>query len=488
MRAILVLLLGFACAGHTLAQDQNQLDISPTLFSVFAALNAAGYDADIDSAANHPLRKAVRDHLNARNLASVADLKRFRQRHRKNDPAAELSQYVSFALSVKGPPDFEYRFRKHEIPPDVVPLEGFEYIMTRFHREADIDELWERCQPAFEEVLARYQEPVTRAVMEVNAYLRHLSGGYLGRRFQIYIDLLGAPNQIHTRSYADDYFVVVTPSVEPQTHDIRHAYLHYLLDPMATKYSEEWDKKRGVGDYAGAAPFLEDYYKNDFLLLATESLIKVIESRLAPPAQRAALVDQALKEGFVLAPHFAEQLPVYEKQEQAMRLYYPELIQSVDLRKEERRLDSIEFAETRTVRKARTAPEPPRPALTGAAKILDQAEQLYAGRELDRAREAYLRVLQMTDEKPLHAKSYYGLARIAALQRDPELAEKLFQRTLELAPEPADRAWCHIYLARLSEAAGLREDAVEHYRAALAVEGATEAAIAAAQKGLGSQK
>ena len=50
-------------------------------------------------------------------------------------------------------------------------------------------------------------------------------------RFQIYIDLLGAPNQIQTRSYGSNYYVVVTPSAEPRIRDVRHAYLHYLLDP-----------------------------------------------------------------------------------------------------------------------------------------------------------------------------------------------------------------------------------------------------------------
>ena len=41
--------------------------------------------------------------------------------------------------------------------------------------------------------------------------MRNPTSGYLGRRFQIYVDLLGAPNQVQMRSYADDYFVVVTP-------------------------------------------------------------------------------------------------------------------------------------------------------------------------------------------------------------------------------------------------------------------------------------
>ncbi|MGH9661189.1 MAG: hypothetical protein ACRD96_21760 [Bryobacteraceae bacterium] len=205
------------------AAEQGQLDGSPSLFSVLAAINAAGYDADINSTANHPAREAVRRHLAARRLPVVEELKKFFAAHKQANATAELSQYVSFALSVDGPPDFKFRFRTLDLPPDVVPLQSLPALMKRFHAEAGIDELWRQSQPALDQALERYHEPVAAAVLEVNAYLRNATSGYLGRRFQITIDLLGAPHQIQTRSYADDYFVVLTPSPEPQIDDVRHA-------------------------------------------------------------------------------------------------------------------------------------------------------------------------------------------------------------------------------------------------------------------------
>ncbi len=466
--------------------EQGQLDTSPSLFTVLAAINAAGYDADLDSPANDPLREIVRKELASRQIPCLDELKRFFSEHRQKDWTAELSQYVSFALSVDGPPGFKYRFPMNQLPPDVFPLQGFEQLLARFHREAGIDELWRKSQPAFERAIARYHEPVARAVLEVNAYLRNVTSGFLGRRFQIYIDLLGAPNQIHTRSYGDDYFVVLTPSPEPQVNDVRHAYAHYLLDPVTLKYSQLLNEKRSLLDFAQGAPFLEDFYKNDFQLLATECLVKAVESRLAPSSKRQALVDQALSEGYILTPYFAEALVAYEKQEQAMRLYFPEIAKGIDLRKETQRLDKVQFAQTRPVRKAKTVPAERKLVPTGAQKTLEEAEEQYGKRELDKAKESYLRVLRETDQKLLHARSYYGLARIAALQKDPELAEKLFQKTLELSPDPQVKAWTHVYLARLAEAVGEREQAVEHYRAALGVEGSSAAARAAAEKGLGA--
>ncbi|MCL4852567.1 MAG: tetratricopeptide repeat protein [Bryobacteraceae bacterium] len=486
IRTLLAILLAVLSASNAMPAEQGQLDASPTLFSVLAAINAAGYDADLDSPANDPIREAVRKNLASRNIPCLNDLKQFFAAHRQKDWTAELSQYVSFALSVDGPPSFEYRFQHYLLPPDVQPMTGFETLMARFHREADIDTLWQQAQSAFERQIARYHQPVSAAVLEVNGYMRNTSGGFLGRRFQIYIDLLGAPNQIHTRSYADDYFVVLTPSPEPQVEDVRHAYLHYLLDPLATKYGMVLEEKKPLIDFALGAPHLEEYYKNDFLLLTTESLIRAVESRLARGSaeKKNQMVAQALGEGFILTPYFAEQLPAFEQQDQAMRLYFPEMIKAIDLKRESKRLENVQFAATRPVRKAKVVPAERKVEPTGVFKTLEEAEQLYTGRNLDSARAAYLKVLEETDQKPLHAKAYYGLARIAALKNDPELAEKLFQQILELSPDPQTAAWAHVYLGRLSDIAGDREAASGHYQAALRVQGASNAARKAAEQGL----
>ena len=484
VRILALVALVAVSVGPSHAAGEGQLDASPALFSVMAAINAAGFDADWNSPGNHPLRAAARRWVEAKAPPVLKELREFYALHRQRSSPAELSQYVSFALSTSGPPAFKYRFQTYLLPPDVQPLAGFEKLMQRFHQEADIDGLWRQAQPAIEQALARYQEPVSRALLEANGYLRNPTSETLGRRFQVYVELLAPPNVVQTRSYADDYFVVVTPSPEPRGADIRYAYLHFLLDPIAGRQSELLMKKRALIDYVLAAPALAEHYKNDFLLLATASLAKAIEARLAPAGQRAAAVERALKEGFILTPHFAEKLPAYEAQEQSLRFYFPELVKSIDLGREERRLANVEFDRERQSRRIEYAAPPAPPPPTGAVKTLAEADDLYRARDLDKARELFLRVLRETGEKALHAKSYYGLARIAVLKNDPELAVKLFEKTLELAPEPADKAWTLVYLGRLAQAAGDRERALERFQAALAVEGASAQARQGAEQGV----
>lgn len=445
-----------------------------------AALTAAGY-GDSASPATHPLREAVRKQIQAKNLPVVSRIRNFVAGHKKPEPGADLAQYVSFALASGDPPAFTPRFYGTEIPPDVDALEGFLPLMIEFHREAGIDEIWKSSQPQIEQALARYHEPVLRSVLSVNGYLRNPTSGYMGRRFLVYLDVLAPPNQVQTRSYKDDYFIVLTPSVEPRVADVRHAYLHYLLDPLATKYAETIDKRKSLIDFALGAPALGESYKSDFLLLTTESLIKAVESRIDKSPSSA---KEALAEGFILTPFFAENLPLYEKQEAAMRLYFPDMLDQLDVRKESKRLDGVQFAAAPTQKAVPAAPLAPTPEETPAEKALGDAEKLYAARDLDPAREKFIGILKLTDERPVHARVYYGLARIAVLQKNLDLAEQLFRKTLELSPDPHTRSWTEVYLGRLYENTETPQDALEHYKSALATDGAPEGAKQAAREGI----
>ena len=460
---------------------QNQLDGNEALFTVLAAINAAGYDDQIDAASTHVFRHALRTNLAARNLDSVFELKRFYRDHKLQNSNAELNRYISYALLINGPPDFEYRDPDMVRPPDATSIEGLSPLLAAFYKEANLAGAWQQAQPFYDQIIEQYHEPVARAVLQANAYARSTTSGYLGRRFQIFIDLLGAPNQVQSRSFGDEYFIVVTPSVEPQIDGVRHAYLHYLVDPLGLKFSEDINKKHALGDYAQGAGALDEHYKTDFVDLATESLIKAIESRLD---RKPATAEQAMKEGFVLAPALAEQLAIYEKQEVALRLYFPNLFAGLDFKREEQRMANVEFAASRSTRTVRAAQPVKPPELTGAAKTLADAEQSFTNRDLDRAKQIYTRVLEETTEQSLHAKAYYGLARVAVLQRDPETGDRLFRKVLELQPDAETKAWSWLYLARLADSQGDRDQAVENYKAALAVPEAPESVRQAALKGV----
>ena len=464
---------------HGLYGAENiQLDSNQNLFVVLAAINAAGYDEGIALPDNNPLRLQLREYLSKQSIGVLPELKRFYSKHMQRNGVQDLSQYISYALSVTGPPDFKWRTRDVEVPPDAMALAEFTPLLIQFYRQGNLEELWNRSQPAYDKEMEKYHSPLLAMTSAVDGYLRVPAAGYLGRRFQVFVDLLAAPEQVQTRNYGDDAFVIATPSDKPRTFDIRHAYLHFEIDPIVIKYGVELDQKRSLLDFVQTAP-LEANFKNDFVLLANESLIKAVESRLDKnPAE----INQASRQGYVLTPFFAEQLPVFEKQEQGMRFYLEEMVNALDLKKEDTRIAAIKFDAAPLTRVAKQVTvEAPTPRLSPSAATLEKAEELYLKRSLEDAKQFYLKSLEQQGSPAEHAQAWYGLARIAVLQNQPDNAVKLFEKTLGASPDGQTKAWTLVYLARLSKAANDPETAAKFYQEALTVQGASEQALKAAQ-------
>jgi tetratricopeptide (TPR) repeat protein len=357
-------------------------------------------------------------------------------------------------------------------------LAGFTPLLIEFYRQANVSELWNRAEPVYDKEMEKYHSPLVGMTTAVDGYLRVSAGGYLGRRFQVFIDLLGAPEQVQTRNYGDDAFVIVTPSEKPRMFDIRHAYLHFEIDPIAIKYGVEFDQKRSLIDLVQTAP-LDANFKSDFVLLANESLIKAVENRLD---KNPGAIDQATRQGYILAPYFAEQLPVFEKQPQGMRFYLEEMAKAIDPRQETARISAVKFDAAPLVRVAKQVTvAAPEPELSPSAQLLEKAEDLYRKRTLEEAKQLYQKSLEQRGSAEEHAQAWYGMARIAVLQNQPDAAVKLFEKTLVSSPDGQTKAWTLVYLARLSKAANDPARAAKFYQEALGVPGASEQARKAAQ-------
>lgn len=459
-------------------QQAGELDASPALFTVLAALNASGYDEGLASPNTHPLRRQILSWVAERKPPSLDRIRDFISERRAEHPTAELSRYITLALSTSGPPGFKPRFNPNLMPPETLPLEGLLPLLARFHREAELDEAFRRAQPYFDQVIAQYHQPVTEAILESNAYLRNPTSGLRGRRFQIFVELLAPPNIVISRLLGDDFYVIVTPSPRPRVQDIRHAYLDHLIDPLAIRYSPALEPKKPLADLALGSPLLAEEYKNDFTRLAAKSAVYAVEARLAR-SRGPALVQQAMRDGFILTAAFYDALAEYEKQDESFALFFRKMIESIDLAREDRRIAGIEFASAPAVKKVASPP-----ALPPAEKDLQEAEKLYEARNLDAAGALFRGVYASDAAAPFKARAAYGLGRIAAQQKNLQLSQQWFERTLELDPEPFERAWALVFLGRIARAARDPELAMRRYQAALAVEGASDAARKAAQSEL----
>ena len=472
------------------------VDSRPQLFAVMCALDAAGYESGAGSAGDTPGRVQLRKRMLALQGPAVTALRKYYTEHALGDSGATFSRFVSFALVAGPPPDFQFELRRDDLPPEALSLDGFNAILANFYSEAKLDQLWKFYQPDYERGIESLRAPVSNLIFTVSNYLREIVRSNNGRSFSVYVEPLAGDKTIF-RTFGDQYALVVRPSTDPPMDDIRHAFLHFLLDPIAIRYRVQASKASPLLEYAARAPLLPVDLHDDFSAFFDECLVRAVELRLRrlSPVELASAIDQAEGSGYVLVRPIYAGLSGFEKSEPAMGYYLPDLIKGIDVGAEQRRLSAVKFADAAP---AGAAPsENIRVAAKPAASSNPLDDDLAEGQRQISARNgaaaaaSFERVLA---SHPDDQRATYGLAVASALQGKPDQARELFTKVIAAAqnpladpgahPDPSNLSWSHIYLGRMYDVEGKRDLAVLEYRAALAVAGAPDSAKTAAQRGI----
>jgi tetratricopeptide (TPR) repeat protein len=461
-------------------QQEGRVVLEPTeeVFCVMAALNAGGYDTGLGLSTADDARQEVRNYLDQTAAPVAKRLGPFFSEHRvEGDPGADLGQYISLALLLGPPPDFKLTVPTADLPPDAKAVSGLVPLLKSFYVEAKLHDLWESMQPRYHAAQARYSELVRHTILMTDTYFRFPVGGYLGRTYRIDLDLLGAPGMAQARIYGMDYYLVVTALQQPVIDEIRHQYLHFLLDPLAAQYADDINTKNRLRGIAFKAPALDSSFKADYPLLVTECLIRAAELRLdkLPAAEAEKRLVELTSSGLILVRYFYESLLDFEKQDASMRAYYQPMIQKIDPLQEERRLAKVTFSPAPVRAKV-----PVPAAKTEEEQKLDDADNLFFQGKYSDAKLAYQGVLE---KNPKSERGLFGLAIVASNMRKPDLAEEYFHKTLETARDLRLVTWSHIYLGRLDDLRGKRDDALAQYRAAALTAAAYPMALRAVQAG-----
>jgi tetratricopeptide (TPR) repeat protein len=483
--ALAVSLVMVLVVASGLAQNRPNvsLETSETLFTVLTAINTCGYDQELSS--SDPLRtqirsevaKAVENTPGAQDV--IAPMCGFFRQHQGAEASRDLSQYVSLALYLEEPPAFTPKVKQAELPPDAGALAEIVPLMQAFYQKIGLHAIWERHRARYSELTEIFHTPLAKMTFDTEIYLKMPSSGYLGRQFTVYLDAMGAPGQTNARNYASDYYVVISPTsgTAIKMQQIRHTYLHYLLDPLALKNGDSFKRLEPLLQDVKDAP-MDEAFKSSISLLVTECLVRAIEERLTkvPEAERAQGIDQADKEGYVLTRYFYDALFKFEKDPAGMRNAYAGLVGSIDVGREMKRASLIQFS-------GEAAPELLHLAGRRNEHLLLNAERRLAAGDPETAQKLALQALDEQEEDA--GRALFILAEVATANRDMDGARKYFEQALQTAHEPKVIAWSHIYLGRIFD---LREDrfaAVDQYRAALDAAGGTlpEAKLAA-QRGL----
>jgi hypothetical protein len=466
-------------------QPSVQLDTSETLFTVLTAMNVCGYDDELGL--SDPLRQqirgdvsqAIRQSEEAKETATAVC--QLYEQHRQPDASKTLAQYVSLALYLNAPPALTPKVKEADLPPDAARLTGAVPLIQRFYEKAGLHDIWQGHRQAYSALTARYHEPLSKMLFDTEVYLKFPSAVYLGRQFTVYIDPMGAPGQTNARNYGSDYYVVISPSKGSslKVEQIRHTYLHYLLDPLALKYPATMKRLQPLLASVKSAP-MDESFKSDVSLLVTECFIRGIEARLTgsaktPEAERQQAVDTSTQQGFILTRYFYDALLPFEKDPAGLRNAYGDLVGNIDVGKEQRRAREIQFASV-------ADPEPLHLSRPAQGRLLMTAEQRLSAGDAVSAQKLAQQALDEKSED--QGRALFILAQVATMNRDMQGARSYFQRALEVAQEPKVVAWSHIYLGRIFDLQEDREAALGHYRAALNAGAALPEAKAAAERGI----
>ncbi len=487
-RIVSIAALCVALASAALAQTSSKarVDTNETVFSTFAALNACGYDADL--AQSNPLRAQIRGEI-AQNVARSPEAQTaqkrmcaFIQDHKPADPRHAQAQYVSLALELTEPPRFETIGREADLPPDAAYVLGFVPLLQRFYDTAGLRDIWRKHEKDYDGLVARFAPQIAKMRFDTDIYLKLASSGYLGREFTIYIEPLSAPSEANARNYGSDYYLVISPTAEGELpiKEIRHTYLHFILDPMALKRANAVRALEPLLDDVQSAP-MDEAFKYDISLLLTESLIQAIEARTlnggkATEKEREQAMRAAMAQGYVLTHYFYEGLQGFEKQPTGLNDAYGDLLHGISLPNERKRARETEFAK-QGEHEVVGAKRPNK-----YEKTLDIAEQRLAVGDVASAKKYAQDALDQHSEDPAHAT--FILARCAILTGDAETATKYFSQTIEMSQDPRMLAWSHIYLGRILDMREQRDEALTHYRAALSAGDTNVDTKKAAERGI----
>src|SRR5439155_8133313 len=129
----------------------------------------------------------------------------------------------------------------------------------------------------------------------------------------------------NVRNFGDHYAIVLSGPDEVPVDTVRHAYLHFLLDPLPLQYPHVVAVKRPLYEIAARAPRLAPDLKDDFSSYFAECTVRAVEMKLKrmSPSERAVAIDANDAAGYVLVRPLFAPLAKFEGSEPSMKLYFP---------------------------------------------------------------------------------------------------------------------------------------------------------------------
>jgi len=309
----------FQPAHPPLADDTGALvevRVDERIFTLFAALNAAGYDRQGFEEAYHPARQITRAYLAERRLPSLTRL-----RWRLN--VAQPYSDVVWCLHFGEAPQFKRAVAGWHLPAlPALLFFGLDDAVRAFYREADLGSVWAQVQPYYQAEAEALRAAAPPALQSTLDYLRLRTLPI--DRIVIIPNLLDA----HWSGYGPEIggvgYVIVGPTRQPPSLDlVQHEALHSLLGPLVNADAGSVDRAQAERLQTALRPGLTGSY-GTWESLLEESAVRAVGVRLTEPEWRANALLNDEAQGLGLVRPLAEALAAYEAQAGSIEDYLPQ--------------------------------------------------------------------------------------------------------------------------------------------------------------------
>jgi len=243
--------------------------------------------------------------------------------------------------------------RRDELPPEVIALEGFSEILSAYYQEQKLGRFVRELQPLYNREIEHLHDSVSQIVFVATNYLREMMNNSNPRTFMVMVEpLVGRITNV--RNFGDHYAIVLS---EPTMCLLTQCVMRictFLLDPLPLQYPHVVAVKRPLFEVAARAPRLVTDLKDDFDSYFAECMVRAVELKLKrmSPSEREASLDIDDADGYVLVRPLFTALGNFERSEPSMRLFFHEMVRSIDVNAEAKRLQTIRFAPATPAAKA----------------------------------------------------------------------------------------------------------------------------------------
>ena len=195
------------------------------IFTLFAALNAAGFDQEYEGISMTSVRQQVRASLAGKNLPSLARLKPIFER---------VADYhlVVWVLQRGNGPEFARAEPGWWVTTRAADFDGLADALKDFYIEADIPDLWQKVEAEYRGEIERWQPLADASLCNIQEYLGISEFPF--RQLVIIPNLLDSYYDGYGPQIGDIAYVVAGPTETERslTGLIEHEALHSIIGPM----------------------------------------------------------------------------------------------------------------------------------------------------------------------------------------------------------------------------------------------------------------